>query len=233
MDPQTQIIAHRGFWKTDPPTVENSLQSLENAQNLNIYGTEFDVRMSKDGLLLIYHHEFVGNLEIAETNFAELEKLKLKNGENIPTLKDYLEKGKEKPSLKLMIELKPINSEARENELVQKAIQLVKDVQIESQTEFISFSLNICQKLTKVEPNFKVHYLNGDLAPFEIKEKGFDGLDYHDSVFLKNPTWISQAKTLGLMTNSWTVSDLDIFQKLKNQGIDFITTDIPNLLTVI
>ena len=130
---QTQIIAHRGFWQTNPPTVENSLQALENAQQLNIYGTEFDVRMSKDGELLIYHDEYFGNSELSETNFKDLETLKLKNGENIPTLKDYLEKGKENSLLKLMIELKPINSETKENKLVQKAIQIIKELELESQ----------------------------------------------------------------------------------------------------
>lgn len=226
---QTQIIAHRGFWQTDPPAIENSLQALENAQQLNIYGTEFDVRMSKDGVLLIYHDEYFGNLEISETNFADLEKLKLQNGENLPTLKNYLAKGKEHSSLKLMIELKPIHSEVKENELVQKTVQMVKQLHLESQTEFISFSLNICEQL-KEEPDFKVFYLNGDLSPLEIKEKGLDGIDYHYSIFLKNPTWIAEAKTLGLITNSWTVNDVEIFEKLQKQGIDYITTDIPDQL---
>ncbi|MBF8456707.1 glycerophosphodiester phosphodiesterase [Kaistella sp. G5-32] len=227
---QTQIIAHRGFWQTDPPAIENSLQALENAQQLNIYGTEFDVRMSKDGVLLIHHDENFGNLEISESNFADLEKLKLQNGENLPTLKDYLAKGKENSSLKLIIELKAIHSEMKENELVKKSVQLVKKLQLESQCEFISFSLNICEQIKKEEPSFKVHCLNGDLSPLEIKEKGFDGIDYHYSIFLQNPTWISEAKTLGLITNSWTVNDLEIFEKLQKQGIDFITTDIPDQL---
>ena len=227
---QTQIIAHRGFWKTNPATAENSIQALENAQNLNIYGSEFDVRMSKDGVLIVYHDEYYGTLEISETNFKVLENLKLKNGENFPTLKNYLEKGKHNPFLKLMIELKPINSKFKDNYLVQKAIQLVKELQVESQTEFISFSLNICEQIKKAESSFKVYYLNGDLSPLEIKQKGLDGIDYHYSAFLKNPTWISEAKTLGLTTNSWTVNEIEIFKLLRKQGIDFVTTDIPHLL---
>lgn len=227
---QTQIIAHRGFWKTNPATAENSIQALENAQNLNIYGSEFDVRMSKDGVLIVYHDAYYGTLEISENIFKVLENLELKNGENIPTLKSYLEKGKENPALKLMIELKPIHSEIKENVLVQKAIQLVKELDVESQTEFISFSLNICEQLKKAEPSFKVHYLNGDLSPLEIKEKGLDGIDYHYSAFMKNPTWISEAKNLGLTTNSWTVNEIEMFKLLRKQGIDFVTTDIPHLL---
>lgn len=230
MQAKTKIIAHRGYWQTNPPTAENSLQALENAQKLSIYGTECDVRMSKDGVLMIYHDEYHGTMEISETNFADLDKLKLENGENVPTLKEYLEKGKENSSLKLMIELKPISSEFKENELVQKAIQQVKELQLQSQIEFISFSLNICEHLKKEEPVFKIYYLNGDLSPSQIKQKGFDGIDYHYSIFLKNPTLISHAKDLGLMTNSWTVNDIEIFKQLRKQGIDFVTTDIPHLL---
>ena len=233
MQEKTQFIAHHGYWQTNPATAENSIQSLINAQHLNIYGAEFDVRMSKDGVLIVYHDEYYGKLEISETNFKDLENLKLKNCENIPTLKDYLEKGKNNPSLKLMIELKPMPSEIKENQLVQKAIQLVKELHLESQTEFISFSLNICEQIKKAESSFKVYYLNGDLSPLEIKEKGLDGIDYHHSVLLKNLSWISEAKTLGLTTNSWTVNDIEIFELLKKQGIDFVTTDIPEVLSEI
>lgn len=94
MKAQTQIIAHRGYWQTQPATTENSLKSLENAQNLKIYGSEFDVRMTKDGVLVINHDEHHGKMEISETDFKELESLKLSNGEKFPTLKDYLKQGK-------------------------------------------------------------------------------------------------------------------------------------------
>ena len=231
MKNEPKIIAHRGSWQTNPPITENSLRSLQNAQNLNIDGTEFDVRMSKDGVLLIHHDEHHGGMEISETNFSELEKLKLDNSENIPALKHYLEKAKEKSSLKLMIELKPLKSQVMENEVVTKAIQQVKESQLEFQIEFISFSLNFCSQIKKEEPVFKVHYLNGDLSPLEVKEKGFDGLDYHYSIFLKNPTWISEAKNLGLITNSWTVNTIEIFKELRKQGIDCITTDVPQLFS--
>lgn len=57
---QTQIIAHRGYWNTQPKTSENSIKALENAQRLKIYGSEFDVRMTKDGILVINHDEHHG-----------------------------------------------------------------------------------------------------------------------------------------------------------------------------
>lgn len=226
---QTQIIAHRGFWNTQPKTSENSIKALENAQQLKIYGAEFDVQMSKDGVLVVNHDEHHGKMEISETDFSDLRKLKLSNGEKIPTLKDYLKQGKKDASVKLIVEIKPIDSEARENEVTEKTVALIKKMKLESQCEFISFSLNICKQIKKLAPDFKVLYLRGELSPQQIKEAGLDGLDYHYSVFEKNPTWISEAKALGLITNSWTVNDLDVYLKLKSQGLDFVTTNTPDM----
>ncbi|RRQ45890.1 glycerophosphodiester phosphodiesterase family protein [Chryseobacterium sp. SC28] len=227
---QTQIIAHRGYWQTVPPTTENSLKSLENAQKLKVYGSEFDVRMCKDGVLVINHDEHHGTMEISETPFKDLKKVKLSNGEDFPTLKSYLKKGKSDRSLKLIVEIKPAKTEALENEIVQKTLQMIRNMKMDSQCEFISFSLNICKQIKKNEPTFKVQYLNGDLSPQQIKAEGLDGIDYHYSVFEKNPTWISEANALGLITNSWTVNDVELYKKLKAQGIGFVTTNIPDRL---
>lgn len=226
---QTQIIAHRGFFNTQPPTTENSITSLKNAQNLRIYGSEFDVRMSKDGVLVINHDEHHGKMEISETNFKDLAKVKLSNGEKYPTLKDYLKAGKKDKSVKMIVEIKPAKTEALESELVEKTIKMIKDLKLESQCEYISFSLHICKEIKKLAPDFKVQYLRGELSPKEIKEAGLDGMDYHFSVFEKNPTWISEANALGLITNAWTVNDVEVFKKLRQQGLKFVTTNTPDV----
>ncbi|MPS65084.1 MULTISPECIES: glycerophosphodiester phosphodiesterase family protein [unclassified Chryseobacterium] len=230
MKAQTQIIAHRGYWQTQPPTTENSLKSLENAQNLKIYGSEFDVRMTKDGVLVVNHDEHHGKMEISETDFKELEALKLSNGEKFPTLKDYLKQGKKDKSLKLIVEIKPDKTKEKEDELTAKTIKMIKEMKLESQSEFISFSLNICKEIKRLEPTFKVQYLRGELSPEQIKSEGLDGIDYHYSVFQKNPAWIAEAKSLGLITNAWTVNDVTVYDELKKQGIGFITTNIPDQL---
>jgi glycerophosphoryl diester phosphodiesterase len=230
MNSQTQIIAHRGFFQAQPPTTENSLQSLKNAQNLKIYGSEFDVRMSKDGILVINHDEHHAKMTIAETDFKDLRAVKLANGENLPTLEEYLGQGKKDRSLKLIVEIKPAQTPELENELVLKTLNVIKKMKLENQCEFISFSLHICKEIKKAEPKFKVQYLNGELSPAEIKKLGLDGIDYHYSIFAKNPTWIAEANSLGLITNAWTVNDEKVFQFLKEQKINFVTTNIPDQL---
>lgn len=226
---QTQIIAHRGFWKTNPETTENSLKALENAMDLQVYGSEFDVRMSKDGKLVINHDEHHGKMEISETNYADLKKLKLSNGEKIPTLKKYLKLGRKFEDMMMIVELKPAKTKALEDEIVKKTIQLIEKLRMENQCEFISFSLNICKEIKRLKPFAKVQYLNGDLSPLELKNLNIDGFDYHYKILTeKHPTWIDEAKKLGLITNSWTVNDPDIFKKLQKMGIGFVTTNVPN-----
>lgn len=228
---QTRIIAHRGYWQTAPVTAENSVTALKNAQHLKVYGSEFDVRMSKDGKLIINHDEHHGKMEISETDFRQLRKHKLSNGEKLPTLQSYLRQGKKDKSVKLIVEIKPAKTKALEDELVKKTLHLVEKMHMESQCEFISFSKNICIEIKRLQPQYTVQYLNGDLAPQEVKNLNIDGIDYHYSVFLnKHPEWLSEAKKLGLITNVWTVNDIEIFRKLKEEGIDYVTTNIPEKL---
>lgn len=230
MNAQTQIIAHRGFFQAQPPTTENSPQSLKNAQKLKIYGSEFDVRMSKDGVLVINHDEHHAKMTIAETDFKDLRAVKLSNGENLPTLEEYLEVGKKDKALKLIVEIKPAKNPELENEMVLKTLNAIRKMKLEDQCELISFSLNICKEIKRTAPTFKVQYLNGELSPTEIKKLGLDGIDYHYSVFAKNPTWIAEANSLGLITNAWTVNDEKVFEALKAQNIQFVTTNIPDQL---
>lgn len=223
---QTEIIAHRGYWKKEG-SAQNSIAALKYAQEIGVYGSEFDVRLSKDGVPVINHDEDIQGYKISETEFSVLKKLRLNNGEKFPTLLSYLKQGKKEKGVKLIIELKPLESKTQETLFAKKAVDLVDKLKLEDQVEFISFSLFLCKEIKRFSPTAKVQYLNGDLSPQQIKEAGIDGIDYHYKIFLKNPTWISEAHQLNLITNSWTVDDPEIYKELRDQGIGFITTNKP------
>ena len=50
----TQVIAHRGFWKTDG-SAQNSIAALVKADSINCYGSEFDVGLTADNQLVVNH----------------------------------------------------------------------------------------------------------------------------------------------------------------------------------
>lgn len=223
-----KIIAHRGFWKTDN-TIENTIKSLRQAQQLDIYGTEFDVRMSMDGVPLIFHDEFLEDLEISKTDYKSLFSAfrTFKSG-FLPTLEQFLTYGMRVPSHKLLMEIKPANTEAEEKILVESVIYLIEKLRMRERLEYISFSLNICKLIKQWDNNANVKYLNGDLSPSEISEFGIDGMNYEYEIWKSKPEWIEEAKELNLSLGCWTVNEPEKLFELAQTGIEFITTDYPD-----
>lgn len=226
----TQAIAHRGAWKnTDSP--ENSIASLRHAAQQKVWGSEFDVHLTKDNILVVNHDRDLYGIDIATSTYEELLAKKHPNGENIPTVEEYLKEGKKHPELKLIFELKTSALGVdRTVESARKSMALVKELGVFDQTEFIAFSYEACLELKKLDEKAKVHYLNGDKSPKEIKKAGLTGIDYNQQVFRDNPTWIQEAKKEKIATNVWTVNDEKGMRYFIEEGIDYITTDEPELL---
>nr|WP_320058497.1 glycerophosphodiester phosphodiesterase family protein [uncultured Bacteroides sp.] len=226
---QTQAIAHRGFWKTDG-SAENSLTSLIKADSVGCYGSEFDVWLAEDNELVVNHDSSYQGKSMEKTPSTELVTLKLKNGENLPTLEQYLKRGK---TLKthLILELKAHSTPERETEAVKRIIKMVKSMGLANRIEYISFSLHAIKEFIRLAPaGTPIFYLEGNLSPQQLKEIGATGADYHLSIFRKNPDWIAECHKLGLKTNVWTVNKSEDFEWLISNKVDYITTNEPVLL---
>ena len=225
------VIAHRGAWKQED-LPQNSIASLNRAIELNAFGTEFDVHMTKDNIMVVNHdHDFYG-IMIEESTYDELLQKKHPNGETIPTLKEYLENGMVKHSkTKLIVELKPSRiSEERTLEFTTAAVQLVKELKAQKWVEYISFSYAAIQKVIEIDPKAKVHYLGGNVEPEKAKNDGITGLDYNAGVFKNKPEWIKEAHRLGLVVNVWTVNSEADMKYFIDEKVDYITTDEPKKL---
>ena len=222
---QTQVIAHRGFWKTEG-SAQNSITALEKAAEAKVYGSEFDVQITSDGKLIVNHDSKFQGFVIAETPFSKLKKIRLSNGEKLPTLKKYLKKGK-KQDVQLILEIKSHKSKEVEDQMVVEIVKMVKKMGLEKQVEYIAFSLNVCEQLAKHTPTSEIAYLNGDIAPAELKKKGINGIDYNQKVLSNHPEWVEEAHRLGMKVNVWTVNKEDMMKKFIDLKVDYITTDQP------
>ncbi|MDH6356421.1 glycerophosphodiester phosphodiesterase family protein [Parabacteroides sp. PF5-9] len=223
---QTQAIAHRGYWKTDG-SAQNSLAALEKAHALNIYGSEFDVWLTADGIPVVFHDAKVRELVVEEVTYQQLMDTTLVNGEKISTLEQYLEAGKQLKDIRLVLEIKSHKRVVNEDRVVAKVVEMVNRFQLEDRVDYIAFSMNVCKELKKRVPNGTIVYLNGDVSPQDLKEIGLSGFDYHHKVLTDHPDWIQQAKSLGLSTNVWTVNDPEQMKWFIEKEVDFITTDNP------
>ncbi len=226
---QTKVIAHRGYWDCEG-SAQNSITALNKAHEVGAYGSEFDVSITADGIPVVNHDDSIQGFCIETSLYEDIKDLKLKNGETLPTLEDYLIQGKQNKGTQLILEIKPHKRVVNEDRAVTAILALVQKYQLEDQVEYISFSMNICKELIRRAPAAQVAYLRGEVSPADLKVLGFTGLDYHYKVFEKNPTWIQEAKNAGLTVNVWTVDDPVVMQSMIEQNVDFITTDKPEQL---
>jgi glycerophosphoryl diester phosphodiesterase len=222
----TKTIAHRGYWDTEG-SAQNSIASLMKADSIQTYGSEFDVWITRDGQVVVNHDPEINGITIETTAYKDLKDQKLRNGERISLLKDYLAAGT-RCSTKLILEVKKHKSQKREDKCVDEAIKMIMAARLGSdRVEFISFSLEACKRLHARLKDYNVAYLNGDLAPAEIKALGFTGIDYQQKVINQHPEWVQQCHDLGLTVNVWTVNKTADMQKDIKLGVDFITTNKP------
>lgn len=227
---QPKIVAHRGYWRTDG-SAQNSITSLQKAAAVGCYGSEFDVWITADGVPVVFHDATIDGIRIEDTTFATLMNHRLQNGEFIPTLQQYLTEGSKIEGCQLILEIKPHRNEVRDKRIADMCVELVRTLGLEKKTEYISFSKVVCQRLHEITPDSKVAYLNGELAPAQIKEMGLTGIDYNEKVFVKHPEWLQEAKQLGVEVNVWTVDGEENLRHHVNlEGVDLITTNDPEIL---
>ena len=228
---ENSVVAHRGAWKK-LGFPENSIASLKHAIELQCTGSEFDVRMTADGVLVIIHDPHYNNLSIEESTYEDLLKFKLSNGENLPTLSEFIKAGMENnTSTKLVCEIKPSEiSKERGQIIATKVVQLFKELNAEHMVAFISFDYDILKNIEALNPLYSTQYLEGNKSPEQLKTDGITGADYHFSVFKNHPEWIKSAKKNNIILNSWTVNESVDMDWLLANNFDFITTNEPELL---
>ena len=223
------VIAHRGAWKSSK-LPQNSIAALQEAINLKCYGSEFDVHLTADDVLIVNHdHEFLG-LSVEASSYLQLKSRKLENGEYIPTAEDFIKAGMRQKRTRLIMEIKPSKlGRNRTITLAVVAVNLVNRLNADRLVEYISFDYDALKKILELNPKAKVAYLGSDVAPKKLKEDGFTGLDYHHAALKKKTEWIAQAKQEGLKINVWTVNSRPDIIYFFNEKADFITTDEPEL----
>lgn len=222
---QTKIVAHRCYWDC-AGSAQNSITSLKLADKIGCYGSEFDVHLTKDGVIVVHHDQNVGKIDIQTSTYKALKKERLRNGEKIPTLEQYLDAGKDL-SCKLVLEIKKQKVQSHEDSLVRQCVDMVKSKGLTDRIVWISFSGKACELLHQLLPDAHIQYLLGDWDPKTIKAKGLSGIDYEQKVLALHPEWIKECHDLGLVVNVWTVNDLNTINQFIKAGVDFITTNAP------
>lgn len=228
---KTQCVAHRTFHKNG--IAENSLAGFIAAEKLGVWGSEIDVHLTKDNVVVVNHNATVPtdpkNRKIEEHTYAELSDIRLSNGEPLPKFEDFLKAMEsEVANMNLVLEIKTQYTPGNNEKLVDKCVELIRNHGLEKRVAWIAFDYGICKRAAKAMPDNMVMYLGGNLTPKQCKADGIMGIDYSANVL--KPEWIEEAHQLGMAVNVWTVNGSMEMVDFIGKEVDYITTDNPDVL---
>lgn len=173
-----EIIAHRGV---ATQFSENGLRAINKSVDLKLDAVEFDIQMSKDGVIVVFHDDDLflrtgKSGRVADYTLEELKQLYLINRvgtttiDKIPTLKEVLAllKGK----IRCFIDMK-YSSPILEKELV----SLLREYEMETTVMILSFDDNALKRLFSLDNSLSLCLLLYDEASFPLDSEAYGHLN--------------------------------------------------------
>jgi len=217
-------IAHRGLHSKAKKVPENSLEAAHQSV-LCGFGIEFDIQLSLDGRVMVFHDDSLERMtgvkkKVSELTYEELTQLSLEGTrQTLPTFEQYLNIAGGK--VPLVVELK--NCGARNNELCEKAAALLDEYRgefvIESfhpgilawfkkhRPQYIRGQLSC--KMRAGEQNFLIRFVLTNLLTNFYTKPHFIAYRYTD---VKN--WSFRlCRRFGAMTVGWTLDEIDSYKR--------------------
>jgi glycerophosphoryl diester phosphodiesterase len=229
IDPREKlIIAHRG---APSYAKENTIESFEKAMVLGADMIEFDVRRTKDNVLIAYHDELIQGHSIKDLTYEGISQIARNQGFDIPTVEEVLKWTRGK--IKLDVELKEEGYEKEMVELLSKYLE-------EDQFVITSFNDSSLKIIKDNYPDIKVGLLLGKfknslltrISEFFLmkrcKEVKADFLVAH--LRLLRVGFLERARRSHQPVFVWTVNDEEkIWKLLHDRRVYGIITDKPDL----
>ena len=236
---EVKLFAHRGGAHEYD---ENTISAFTATYEKGIRGYETDVRLTKDGHLVIFHD---ANFErivgigggIEDMTLAEVKELKTKKGNSIPTLDEVVEFFKDKPGVYIEFEMKtnkPVYSESDLHKYCDQLYQKTYSNKPEgSDYVLTSFDKRPLQYLKKTYPEVDMLFIKGEgltkKVVDEAKELGVNRIGA--SVHGTSRNMVIEAKKQGITVSLWPGRSIDDFLLGVYLGSDYLCSDVP--ITVI
>lgn len=218
------VIAHRG---DSSRALENSLEALRLALSLSVDMVEIDIRKSMDDELYVMHDKHTGrtsdkNVDIEKSRSDEISRVKLKNGEHIPTLKDVLS---------LFTGNVGLNLEIKSEGAGRLAAEHLRDSGYRGPVLISSFLEEEILAVRGVAPFISI---SGIFDTFTVQNLTAYCAKRYSLISLRKKTvsreLIIACHDHGIKIYVWTVDDQADMEKFITWGVDGIYTNKPSLL---
>jgi len=223
-----KIYAHRGASHDYP---EMTMAAYENAVKQGADGFECDLRLTKDGVAILWHDADLkrradNDAVVADSNYSQLKAIY----PQILTLDEFLDFALvEKKSL--LLETKhPVPSHTAIEDKVVAKIQL-EAKRIEKSgisINIMSFSWFAIERVKALDKNIDTTYLLHDYTPwFSARYSSARSLGPGISLLRKKPALARRIKETGRKLNVWTVDDPNDIKLCQHLGVDNLITNRP------
>ena len=225
-----KMIAHRGVSGLEK---ENTCPAFELAGKKNYYGIETDVHVTKDGKFILAHDTDLKvlagvDMMVEESTFDELRTLRLKGMDGkeredlfLPTLEEYINICK-KYGKQAVLELKQSMSKEKVWEIADR----IKELGWFERVTFIAFAgknlVYLREKYPEADAQLLLSYCTEEDIKF-ILENRFD-VDLYNECLTKAK--VARLHEVDIKVNVWTINTLEEAKKMKDFGVDMITTNI-------
>ena len=224
----SETIAHRGYVYKG---VENSIEALEGAAEVEANYVELDILLTKDNKFVVMHDynlkRLAGvNKQVKDMNYDEVVGLPIKHGDytsKIPSLEEFVNKAKAL-NMKLVIELKPHGGEP--SNYVDILIEEIKKLKLENY-KFMSLNSKVMEELETKAPNLETGYV----IPLQFGNFNQSNVDFFViEDFSYRDRLVEQAKKQNKKVFVWTINDPALITKYLQSPADGIITDEPELV---
>jgi len=223
-----KIYAHRGASYDFP---EMTMLAYENAVKQGADGFECDLRLTKDGVAVLWHDPDLKRLAdsdavIAETKFKKLQAIY----PQIIRFDDFLDYGISEQKSLLLETKHPVPSHAAiENEIVKQLHKEIKRIaKSEIEISVMSFSWFAIERVKALDENISSTYLLHEYTPwFSAKYSSARSIGPGISQLRKKPALAKQIKSAGKKLNVWTVDQPSDIVLCRHLGVDNLITNRP------
>jgi len=225
------ILAHRGYSLLFS---ENTKKAFKRAADLCVDGFEMDLRVCKDGKIVIIHDPVVdrvsnGEGKVKDYSFDEIRKFYVGQDEHIPLLDELWDW--------LVEDGRWINMEIKEREVVEPLVEFLKDRCYEKLI-FSSFQHSIVYELKEKLGWVKIGLLYDKRPDYDLREEmkkarekevysfhlPVEGVGYFGKKeYLKI---LDGIRIAGFKVAVWTLNDPGLYMTLRNH-VDMVITDDP------
>jgi glycerophosphoryl diester phosphodiesterase len=215
-------IGHRGAASLEP---ENTLRSFRRAAAEGADAIELDLRLTRDGCLVILHDADVnrttnGSGSVASMTLDEIKRLDAGLGERIPSFEEVLE----------ATEL-PIHAELKTVETAEPLAALIRERRLAARVTPISFDLGALRRVKLSLPDLPVGLILSCASHSIVEARSVNAFQVSPRAAYLDAAKVEGYRRAGFRVTTWTVNEPEEMRRVLGLGVDGIVTDRPDLLS--